>query len=132
MKIECFRVSPAINVLGLLAGKSLNAGLALSIVRAGRTLNQAAEDIEAQRIALLKKHSVLGEDGEPVIVQKDDGTGKSVGVCQLRDEAAFQREFVDLMGTEVDLGIKPISAALLGDLAISANEIAALEFLFAD
>lgn len=92
---------------------SIKAKYALS--RIIRQAEGALQDVEKARSALLKRYAVLGDDGEPVVVD---------GQATLSDPAAFVAGYEELLAVETTLaGVRPLTLDEVADGDLSALDL---------
>jgi hypothetical protein len=103
--------------------RPMPARLALRITTRLRALQAHFEDIEEQRLALLRTYGEWGVDGQ--LVRREDGH------VVLQDEAGFNAEWTALLAAEAEI---PLGAPILihevpEDFQVSLTEMVALNSL---
>ena len=97
MKIQLRELRQAMPALNkILTTPFENAKLAYSIMKTSKKVLSELEDIEKMRLELIKKYGELDERGQPVL----DGSQ-----FKLRDPKGFEKEWDNLMETEIDLDV---------------------------
>lgn len=129
-KLNTLECRQAFQILQQLCEAELPVSGSLKVRKLLRTIAEHLDDVEQTRLAKIKQHAELDDEGQVKV-----GEGGEVIFKSQEDEAAFRAEFEELMLldtelpvslTEADLGmtlpvekqaqIKPRDLLLLGDL----------------
>lgn len=110
-----FEMKVAVQALGVLVNVKMPVKTGLKIRSMLRSLNHLLDDVEEERIKLIKEFSIKGEDGNPVVEDLGDGRGRYDFGDNLSD---FDAEYNALMNCEVAGKPAPLTVAELGDVVI--------------
>ena len=100
-------------------------------------------ELEKGRVRLCEQYSRKDKAGSPLRFRSEpDDKGGLVAVEEgyrgdfrydITDQEAFNREYIELANTEVEVDFKPLELAQLGDIEVSPIDMMALQvFLVAD
>lgn len=107
------------DALHRLANAPLPAGVAFRLKRVLRVVNPELQAYEEARVKLAASFGELSEDGRQYIVPAEK-------------MPAFNTELDALVNEEVALNFQPLHIKDLGDTAVTAVDLMALEWLFVD
>jgi hypothetical protein len=93
------------------------------LARIATKLEGELQTFEKARMGLINKHSKKDKDGNPAIKKNKDGKPQ----FDITDVEAFEKEFNELLNQEIELDIKPIKFADLGEVSIKPLILAKLE-----
>lgn len=119
----------AVQALGVLVNVKMPVKTGLKIRSMLRSLNHLLDDVEEERIKLIKEFSIKGEDGNPVVEDLGDGRGRYDFGDNLSD---FDAEYNALMNCEVAGKPAPLTVSELGDVVIEPLILLQLGELLAD
>lgn len=119
----------ALAALRTLSEKKMPVKTGLKIRTMLRSLSHLAEDVEAERKKLIDALSVKGEDGQPVVVQLDNGLGRYDFGNNLGE---FERCYNELMNLDASGRPSPLTVAELGEIEIEATVLIGLGDLLED
>ncbi|RZT02898.1 hypothetical protein [Cuneatibacter caecimuris] len=109
MKMKNIEVINTLQTLAALAEKRLPVKVSYAVARNISELQKISADIEKERQKLIQEYAVLGDDGKPRTKKNEDGQD----AYELRDEAAYKEEYVQLLEAENDFEPHYISEAEL-------------------
>ncbi len=110
-----YEMKVAVQALGSLINVKMPAKTGLKIRSMLRTLNHLLDDVEEERIKLIKEFSIKGEDGNPVVEDLGNGQGRYDFGDNL---AKFEAGFNELMNCEMAGKPAALTIADLGDAVI--------------
>jgi len=84
----------------------------------GKKVHKELAEFEENRVKLIKKYASKDDKGEFIV--KDNK-------YEFEDKEAFNSEFIELAGTEIEIDFNPISIEQLGDAKITPVIMMALE-----
>lgn len=109
MKMKLSDVKKGANVLAGLAQMTFPGKLKYAVAYNFEKLGREEERIEKQRLELCRTYADKDENGEPIMV-KSVAYGKKARSFKMSEEneAAFNKEYADLLETEVDIDIRTV------------------------
>jgi hypothetical protein len=119
MKIKLAEIKMIEGSLKKVVDKDLPIQLAYRFGKFLKSLNIELQNIEEQRIKLIKKYAVQPQQGQEIKV----ADGK---------EPDFYNEFNQLLQQEVNIDFDPIPLAAFGDISLSAIDIYHLDKIIFD
>ena len=109
MKMTLNDVKKNVSVLAGLAGMTFPGKLKYAVAYNFEKLNREEERIEKQRLELCRTYAYKDGNGEPVMVKSVvDGREAESFKMSAENEAAFKKEYADLLETEVDISIRTV------------------------
>jgi hypothetical protein len=93
------------------------------LARIAMKLETEIKTFEQARMGLINKYSNKDEKGNPAIKKTKDGQSQ----FDITDVEGFEKEFNELNSQEIEIDIKPIKLADLGELNIKPVTLARLE-----
>lgn len=109
MKMKNIEVINTLQTLAALAEKRLPVKVSYAVARNISEMQRISADIEKERQKLIQEFAVLGNDGQPRTKKNEDGQD----AYELRDEAAYKEEYIQLLEAENDFEPHYISEAEL-------------------
>jgi hypothetical protein len=99
---------------------------AYRIGKIGDKLDSAVDEFKQKYAELMKEAAEKDEDGKPVF--KKDEEGKILGY-KIKEELVQEtnKKYLELLKTEIEIGVKPVEAEDLQKAMISAETLMALE-----
>jgi len=114
MKLQLAEIKGMVKILDDLLSEKLPIKEAYSIAKSYMALSTEVNIFEKARMSLIKKYSLLDDKGEP---KTEDGR------YIIEDEAAYGKEYTELLMQEVDIDIKKIDIDSLQEAKMSALDL---------
>lgn len=109
MKMTLNEVKKNVGVLAGLSAMTFPGKLKYAVAYNFEKLGREEERIEKQRLELCRTYADKDENGEPVMVKNVvNGREAESFKMSLENEAAFKKEYADLLETEVDIDIRTV------------------------
>lgn len=117
MKIKLEELPKMVEALVSLSKRDYKAKTAYRISKISKKIFKEFEIFNEERMKLIKKYGLKDDDGE--LITKD-------GHYQFEDKEAFDGEIKELLDTEIQVNIEPLSIEEFGDSELTPSELLGL------
>lgn len=117
MKLKAIEILNTYEALAKLADKELDLQSACTVAKNLKELSLSKEVIDKKRKELIDKYAEKNEDGTPV--REGDG-------IKITDIPAFLQHMNELLASETEVQLSPISKSALSEIKISPKDILSL------
>lgn len=100
MLVKNGEVVEALRAVRILSEQKMPFGAAMAVRKLLRELSAVVDDVEAERLKLVQRYAVVGEDGQPVV----EGNRYLFGEKQ----SEFNAGYGDLLAAEVEVSAPPL------------------------
>lgn len=114
MKLQLGELRPIMDALPAVLDKEIPAKTAYWLARAFKQIGPEFEPFEKARQKLVEKHAKRDKKGKLIV--KDN-------IHPMKDMEAFNKEYTELAGQEIEIKYEPITVEQLGDAKIKGNDI---------
>lgn len=122
---EIIQLANGIQHCGSLKGVKLS----YAIIKNSKTIQKAAEPINAAIENLKKEHAEKGKDGSPILKTEKDENGKEVQFYDIRNMDAFKKDYDELMDVETEISFHKVKKEELPEDITTFQMQTVIEFL---
>lgn len=126
MEVQVRRIQESIVPFNILLSKDIRANLGFLLGKCVmKRIREITEDMEEQRMMLIKKYAVLDEGGLP----QKDASGKEY---LIKDKSAFEKDINAVLDEVVTIEARQVKLSELGDVCVPPAIFATLDWLIVE